>query len=54
MKRKLMSALLTTAMVSGIFAAVSVTVSAEGEKQKLTVTFKDDGQGVESSVVCMD
>ena len=45
MKRKVMGALLTAAMVAGMLASVAVTASAEDGKQKLTVTFKDDGQG---------
>lgn len=45
MKRKVMGALLTATVVSGVLASVAVTASAEEGKQKLTVTFKDDGQG---------
>ena len=36
MKKKLLSVLLSTAMVAGMFAAVPMTASAEGDVEEIT------------------
>ena len=39
MKKKLLSVLLSTAMVAGLFAAVPLTASAEGDVEEITWMF---------------
>ena len=50
MKKKLLSVLLSTAMVAGMFAAVPMTASAEGEVEEITWMFWDDLEATEDLI----
>ena len=50
MKKKLLSVLLSTAMVAGMFAAVPMTASAEGDVEEITWMFWDDLEATEDLI----
>ena len=50
MKKKLLSVLLSTAMVAGLFAAVPLTASAEGDVEEITWMFWDDLEATEDLI----
>lgn len=50
MKKKLLSVLLSTAMVAGMFSAVPMTASAEGDVQEITWMFWDDLNATEDLI----